>query len=581
MLVVLLLLFMAATGRAQTNVSGGGTGSGISTYTVAGLPGSPATNTVAVVSDGSGASCTVGGGSTRVLCQYNGSAWVAISGGGGVAGSNTQVQFNDSAAFGADPGLTYTKATSLLGVGSAGGTSGQVKINGTTSGSATLGVADAAGTPNKVLLPTTTGSGKGLLSTDGANPQQLSFVAGSPTVNGDYGCEYHITASAVVDLTCPQLGQGGRSIIAATTTDTVLYSDNLTVVTHDQAASGTVGVTLPTATTLGNPSFAYVYCNHSAQTDTITPTTWTIQEAISAAGASITVVPGTCYRIKVDPNSATNWLADSGGGGGTFPLKVGGTVNSGGIPYFSSTTQESSSALLTSNVLVKGGGAGGAPANSLHTDNGTTSTYTGTGGIKSPLFTTTGTSAGYFQCTQGSANGHGTANTITEECPTAVTAYEVAKPAVSATGIITNNVAAAVITQGISGDSNHSATVTIGSGTSIGSTQLCSSAKCPAGTYVVHVYVDITTACGTSGTYVVNLIYTDDQGAKTAVVNLNGTGSVPATGTLTTTSTANYGENAQVLRLTSGNLNYSTTAGACGTAGPMVGTLYMAAVPVM
>lgn len=97
----------------------------------------------------------------------------------------------------------------------------------------------------------------------------------------------------------------------------------------------------------------------------------------------------------------------------------------------------------------------------------------------------------------------------------------------------------------------------------------------------MNVYIDITTACGTSGTYIVNLIYTDDQGSKTVVANINGTGSVPATGTLTTTSTSNYGENSQVIRLTSGNLNYSTTATACGTAGPMVGKLYLSAVPVM
>jgi hypothetical protein len=78
----------------------------------------------------------------------------------------------------------------------------------------------------------------------------------------------------------------------------------------------------------------------------------------------------------------------------------------------------------------------------------------------------------------------------------------------------------------------------------------------------------------------VNLIYTDDQGAKTIPVNINGSGAVPATGVLTTTSTANYGENAQVLRLTSGSINYSTTAVACGTAGPMVGKLYLSVEPV-
>jgi hypothetical protein len=121
-----------------------------------------------------------------------------------------------------------------------------------------------------------------------------------------------------------------------------------------------------------------------------------------------------------------------------------------------------------------------------------------------------------------------------------------------------------------------STTVTTGSGTSIASTVLCAAAACPVGTYRVNTYIDITTACGTSGTYIVNLIYTDDQGAKTVVINLNGTGSVPATGTLTTTSTANFGEDTQILRSTGAtSINYSTTATACGTAGPMVGKLYL------
>lgn len=212
-------------------------------------------------------------------------------------------------------------------------------------------------------------------------------------------------------------------------------------------------------------------------------------------------------------------------------------------------------------------------------------TCTDTAGIRSPKFTSTGTTSGFVDYPQGTTSAAvapcNAATSICEQAPTAVTSYLVTKPGVSATGIITNNLAAAVITQGFSGDANHSATVTTGSGTSIGSTTLCSSANCPAGTYAVNVYIDITTACGTTGTYVVNLIYTDDQGSKTVPVNINGTGAVPATGVLTTTSTANFGENDQIIRLTSGNLNYSTTAVACGTAGPMVGKLYMAAVPVM
>jgi hypothetical protein len=54
----------------------------------------------------------------------------------------------------------------------------------------------------------------------------------------------------------------------------------------------------------------------------------------------------------------------SGGGGGTltFPDEVAGTVNSGGIPFFSSATVLSSTAVLVANNLMVGGGAGVAPS---------------------------------------------------------------------------------------------------------------------------------------------------------------------------------------------------------------------------
>jgi hypothetical protein len=62
--------------------AGGGSGSGVTITTVSGLSSiSGKTNgTVASVTDGQSVTdCTVGGGSTTVFCQYNGSAWFAIS----------------------------------------------------------------------------------------------------------------------------------------------------------------------------------------------------------------------------------------------------------------------------------------------------------------------------------------------------------------------------------------------------------------------------------------------------------------------------------------------------------------------
>jgi hypothetical protein len=54
-------------------------------YTVAALP---ASHPLSIVTNGaSGTDCTVGGGSTRVLCAWNGSAWASIGGGAGGGGT--------------------------------------------------------------------------------------------------------------------------------------------------------------------------------------------------------------------------------------------------------------------------------------------------------------------------------------------------------------------------------------------------------------------------------------------------------------------------------------------------------------
>src|SRR5271166_3672730 len=55
----------------------------VTTSTFAGLPPAPATNALAIITDGTGLNCNSGGGATRELCQWNGSAWILISGGGG------------------------------------------------------------------------------------------------------------------------------------------------------------------------------------------------------------------------------------------------------------------------------------------------------------------------------------------------------------------------------------------------------------------------------------------------------------------------------------------------------------------
>ena len=204
-----------------------------------------------------------------------------------------------------------------------------------------------------------------------------------------------------------------------------------------------------------------------------------------------------------------------------------------------------------------------------------------------------GTGAGAYGYAQGSDNCTQiltfVATGICEEAPSSgVTNYKVIKPPVAANGITTNNVSATVDTQGFSGDSNHSTIVTISSATSIGTTTLCSTGNCPAGTYQINGYIDVTSACTATGSYFVSITYTDDAGSKTTVMPLIGTGTTASiltaagiSSSLALSSTSNFAQGDLVIRSTgAAAISYTTTAGACGTGGPAAGKLYLSAVPL-
>jgi hypothetical protein len=373
------------------------------------------------------------------------------------------------------------------------------------------------------------------------------------------------------------------------------------------AAPGPIGITTPSSgafTTVsatgaitstfdgvhaGYESFVGNTANQTVTANTVgfmgpTSATFTAYALQLPSTGPTTAAPLLSCVTPVGSVSACSFVAATGGS--TFPVTVSGAVNSGGIPCFNSTTNEQTSVALTANVIVKGGGAGACPTNSLATDDGTQIIYTGTGGIESPIFESTGSTAGFIDFPQGTTSSAidpcNVATSICEQAPTAVTSYLVVKPGVAASGVLTNSVAAAVDTQGFSGDAGHSTTVSWSTATSLGSTSLCSTALCPAGTYRISAYIDVTTACTTTGSYLINIIYTDDTTvSKTTLIPLEGTGSTFATGVLVPVSTTDYGQATFILRSTgAASINYSTTAAACGSGGPGVGKLYLTVEPI-
>jgi hypothetical protein len=163
------------------------------------------------------------------------------------------------------------------------------------------------------------------------------------TTNGLFYPVENVTANVATAPQLFQVGMGGRAITGASTSDTIGSADVGSVVGQDVAASGTVTETVPTATTLLNPAFAWVESNHSAQTLSIQPSTWTIQSGTFAAAATLSLPPGAFARIKVDPNSSTNWLADV-----TYQLPI-----SASLVGSNSSAQPIAAAGTDVNTLIK------------------------------------------------------------------------------------------------------------------------------------------------------------------------------------------------------------------------------------
>ena len=89
---------------------------------------------------------------------------------------------------------------------------------------------------------------------------------------------------------------------------------------------------------------------------------------------------------------------------------------------------------IAANAIVKSAGTSSAPVASLLSDNGTTATYTGTGGVSAPSFTATGSGAGYVELTQGTSPGAAPSNTVLLYVPTSVTAYGLVLPGAQPSG---------------------------------------------------------------------------------------------------------------------------------------------------
>jgi hypothetical protein len=298
--------------------------------------------------------------------------WVAMTGGGGggtPGGSSSQFQVNSSGAFAGTPDLTFdgthtitlgasgiiTITGSIGGAGTLTGAMFTAKFNGSNLASAgmpnflnsstdaagihlaftnpsTTGVKTEITVPSGLVVPALTVSGIGTGSCLQTSTGGLFTGTGSPCLPPVPGTPpggiYVPFALAGGTYTSTLQGLTGASITGATSTYTISATDNLQTPTHGgSTASAKVAVTLPTATSMGIPGFVTSYCDNfytASGPDVIIPTTWTINGA-----ANLPVFNGICYRITVDPNLATNWLAvpfGSGDSGKLYMMNYAGSA---------------------------------------------------------------------------------------------------------------------------------------------------------------------------------------------------------------------------------------------------------------
>jgi hypothetical protein len=389
---------------------------------------------------------------TPALRVYHSGAWQGIGGGGG--GGVT--------SFTGDGTLISNSAST----GAVTATLGNAAQNSVFAGPATGG----AGAPSYQTAPTFSAANLTSFptfnqSTTG-NAATATALAATPTLCSTGQAPTGILPSGNA-TGCASLSSGSVTTSGSPANTYLSYFTAPTVVSGNSGAtedtSGNV-TALSLATTGGaNPGLATFPGNTGTATigtnlfgilgpSSATFTSYALQFPTTAPA---TATPLLSCNTPTANISTCSFVAASGGS--AFPVTVTGGV-SGAVPCFTSTTTEAAGTLLTANVLVKGGGAGVCPSNSLITDNGTTATYTGTGGYVAPILVTNGTGAGAAVLTQGAAQGHATANTLTVEAPAAVTAYEIVLPGTAATGIVSRTNASNVDTESI--DAN--ATVTAG-----------------------------------------------------------------------------------------------------------------------
>ena len=176
---------------------------------------------------------------SKIAYFYNGTSWVAMSGGGGggtPGGSDTQVQFNDAGSFGGDAGFTYNKTTDSITVAGNQTFSGSAKrikgdfSNATRSNRVSFQTSTTDSNTLIQAIPSGTGTLSGFLAYGDSDPDNSSYL------------QIHAEDSVHVGLNAGKSGTG--------TTQDLVFQINGTTKVKVNAADGKLNVDTLTASEL-------------------------------------------------------------------------------------------------------------------------------------------------------------------------------------------------------------------------------------------------------------------------------------------------------------------------------------------
>lgn len=245
-----------------------------------------------------------------------------------------------------------------------------ITFGGDTSGSATLGVKAVAGTPNAMYLPTATGTAGYVLTTDGANPQNLSWSQVS-------------SAAITGQIPISQVGSAGLSAsspvaIAASGAISFSHTPSFTSLTLGISGSTSGVLTLEGSTsggaTITAPAVAGTSTNPIVFSNTITlPVGADATPAINFSGSTntgfginggglILIIGGTgrlsVFSSVVQVGSAGVYSFTNGSSSDAGSPDTGISRTSAGVMAVGNGTSGDASGTLNASAYQAGGTAG-------------------------------------------------------------------------------------------------------------------------------------------------------------------------------------------------------------------------------